>query len=809
MSVLHIVVRDVEGERRVAAADLPLRVGTGGGSDIRLPGPGGAPVAMIDLLDGEPFVQPAGREAAAIVINGEPLHASRRLADGDVLEFFGSRILVKADGGEFVLDVRLEDSAYVTQPPELPDSGAEARDETIAPAAFRRAAETAAATADTRRNPLKTIIGTLLAVLVIVSYLLFSARSVEFEVVPPEPDSLSISGGWFRLPLGDRVLLRGGEYEVAVEKAGYYAVSQSFEVGDEPSKTVRIEMRRLPGRLTVVTEPAVDAVVTIDSALVGNAPFGPVELQPGAHSVSVRADRYLPFADVVQIPGLGRQEQLYVQLVPRWASVEITSEPSGATIYAGAERVGETPATLELLEGTHQLSVVREGFAAWDGTVEAEANTDRALPTIRLQPANAKLLVNSIPRGANVTVDGRYRGQSPLSLALPPGIDYEIGLSKAGYGSASRRVRLQAAASESITVDLSARTGTLTVNVQPADATVYVDGAPRGTGSTTLELSAAPHAIEVRKPGYATWSRSVTPRPGYPQVVSASLRSFEEIERAKIETTVRTSANQVLRRVEPGTFSLGASRAEPGRRANEVIVPVTISKPYFIGVREVTNREFREFRGNHDSGADIHLSLAGDDNPVANVSWSDAVQYCNWLSAREGLAPAYEEKFGDWVVKRPLTNGYRLPTEAEWAWAIRYSATAGAARFPWGDKMPPQRNSGNFADESARDLVPTIIPRYDDGYASTAPAGKFPPSPLGIYDGAGNVAEWVNDHYTVPTPGLTTPVVDPLGPESGTTYVIRGSGWRHAGETELRLSYRDSGKEARPDVGFRIARAAD
>ena len=89
------------------------------------------------------------------------------------------------------------------------------------------------------------------------------------------------------------------------------------------------------------------------------------------------------------------------------------------------------------MEGTHQVSVVRDGYSAWDGTVVAEPNTDTALPLIRLQPANAKLLVNSIPRGANVTVNGRYRGQSPLTLDLAPNVNYEIGLSKAGYGISS------------------------------------------------------------------------------------------------------------------------------------------------------------------------------------------------------------------------------------------------------------------------------------------------------------------------------------------------------------------------------------
>jgi len=760
---------------------------------------------LLDLLDGAPFVQPFGRDDS-MQINGAPLVASTRLADGDELQFFGSRIRVSAAVERLTLDVRLEDSAYVTQPPELADDAAQAADEAIAPTAFRRAADTHAAVVESRRNPLKAIVGVGLTILIVMSYLLFSSASIQFEVSPAEPDDISISGGWFRMPIGGRILLRSGEHTVTVEKQGYYDVSQNFVVGDEASKTIEIRMRRLPGRLSVATEPPVDAVVTIDSSTVGKTPYGPVELQPGEHSVSVRAERYLPFGDVIAVAGLGQHEELYVQLVRRWSNVEVTSEPAGATIFAGENRVGETPAVIELLEGTHQISVVRDGFRAWDGTVTAQPNMDQVLPLIQLQPANAKLLVNSIPRAANVTVDGRYRGQSPITLALSPGVDYDIGLSKAGYGATSRRVRLQAAASDSITVDLSARTGSLTVNVQPADATVFVDGRARGNGSTTLRLSSAPHRVEVRKTGYQSWSRTVTPRPGYPQTVTAQLRSLAAIEQEKVEVTVKTVDDQLMRRVEPGTFRLGSSRSEQGRRANEVLVPVTLTRPFLIGVHEVTNGEFAKFRAGHDSGSDIHASMAGGQNPVANVTWSDAVEYCNWLSAREGLQPAYEEKFGEWTVIRPLTNGYRLPTEAEWAWAIRYEGSAGVRKFSWGSEMPPKRDSGNFADKAAIDLVPTILPRYDDGFASTAPVGKFVPNVIGIHDGSGNVAEWVNDIYTVPTPGITTPVVDPMGPETGRSHVIRGSSWRHAGILELRLSYRDSGSDARSDVGFRIVR---
>jgi formylglycine-generating enzyme required for sulfatase activity len=191
---------------------------------------------------------------------------------------------------------------------------------------------------------------------------------------------------------------------------------------------------------------------------------------------------------------------------------------------------------------------------------------------------------------------------------------------------------------------------------------------------------------------------------------------------------------------------------------------------------------------------------------VVNVSWEDAVQYCNWLSAQESRPAAYEMRGGKLVAVHPPTSGYRLPTEAEWARAARYPDGANGLKYPWGDSLPVAPNSGNYADVSAKGIVPVILSNYNDSFPVTAPVDSFGPNPLGLFNLGGNVAEWIHDYYTIYSSTNADVARDPLGPGEGKYHVIRGSSWMHGTVTELRLSYRDYGDKPRTDVGFRIAR---
>jgi formylglycine-generating enzyme required for sulfatase activity len=189
------------------------------------------------------------------------------------------------------------------------------------------------------------------------------------------------------------------------------------------------------------------------------------------------------------------------------------------------------------------------------------------------------------------------------------------------------------------------------------------------------------------------------------------------------------------------------------------------------------------------------------------VGWEDAARYCNWLSEKEGLPPFYRVQGSSIIGFDPDSHGYRLPTEAEWAWAARVKGDE-LLKYPWGGNYPPPDVVENYADTTSAYITGRIVSNYNDGNAVAAPTGSFRANHQGLYDMGGNVAEWVHDVYGLPDDS-GVPQADPLGAQIGNNYVIRGASWAHGTVTELRLSFRDYGQRGRDDVGFRIARFAE
>lgn len=237
--------------------------------------------------------------------------------------------------------------------------------------------------------------------------------------------------------------------------------------------------------------------------------------------------------------------------------------------------------------------------------------------------------------------------------------------------------------------------------------------------------------------------------------------------------------------VEGGSFQMG-SDAEPG--SDNPLHNVTLSG-FLIGKFEVTQAEYRELMGDNPS------HFAGENRPVEMVSWWDAITYCNALSLKEGLAPAYNsngdliDKYGNITLDVRKVEGYRLPTEAEWEFAAH-----------GGRKSKGYIYSGS-------NQIENITWYRDNSKDQTHPIGGKELNELGIYDMTGNVWEWCQDWYATDAytnHNDTNPYI------SNKTWdrVRRGGSWSTLPKNS-QIVYRGNGEPSSKSYnsGFRIARS--
>ena len=245
-----------------------------------------------------------------------------------------------------------------------------------------------------------------------------------------------------------------------------------------------------------------------------------------------------------------------------------------------------------------------------------------------------------------------------------------------------------------------------------------------------------------------------------------------------------------MKRIPAGDFMMGSSISaeEVARRFDSEAKDftdehprhrVTISHPFYMATTEVTVGQFRQFVSETDYRTDAERDGKGgwgfdsetakfeqaskyswknpgfrqtDNHAVVNVSWNDAMKFCEWLSRKEG--------------KR-----YRLPTEAQWEYACRGGTTT---QYFSGDDPETLARVGNVADGTAKsrfDSWPTIEAK--DGYVFTSPVGTYQANPFGLFDMHGNVWEWCSDWYGAGY-YANSPSRDPRGPASGSVPGVPG-----------------------------------
>jgi formylglycine-generating enzyme required for sulfatase activity len=273
-----------------------------------------------------------------------------------------------------------------------------------------------------------------------------------------------------------------------------------------------------------------------------------------------------------------------------------------------------------------------------------------------------------------------------------------------------------------------------------------------------------------------------------------------EVPKQEITIDLSNSARMTFVRIEPGEFLMGSPendrQSPPDERPQR---RVKITRAFFLGRYEVTRGQFRVFADetNYKTAWEVERLYRNwrkpdfpqtDEHPVVMMAWSDAKAFCDWLEKHP-------------KAKATGVTEVRLPTEAEWEYSCRAGTTT---RYFSGDREDDLKGFANVADKSWKRNHRFAYAQlnWDDGFAFTAPVGKFKPNRFGLYDMHGNAAEWCEDYHGPYADLGTTDPVRLVAPRGHEYRVCRGGSFDSS--VGVCASGHRTDQAVGHDIGFRV-----
>lgn len=643
-----------------------------------------------------------------------------------------------------------------------------------------------------------SIVALFLVGAVIVLTVILASRGSRIEIHPDDAAILSsvrINKG-IAIVIGEILYSISKKTTITVSAEGFKPKTQILNNNDF-GKLISITLVPLPARIELTTNINNDKTNwLINTEVVKVSNTFEHELEAGSYQLMV-SHRHYNDATLPLLLTRNEQYKQVIQLTPIKGKLSLKTIPSGANILINSIEMGLSPLNISLLGGFNNVTVMLDGYETInDNTIEISREKPSIHRVYRLELKKAVVNVSLKPNDGKLFLDNNPINKSNR-IAVKAGTKHTLSYSKDGYFPERKSFNIAVGDALKLEFELKKEMGRIDIESSPP-AEIELNGKPIGTTPQQLSLNAVAQKITLSKKGFINVTRIVTPSAAKSKKVSVILLSEKVAKLKQAPNQYTHKAGGKLKLFRPyDTFTMGAKRSELGQRANEFLRKIRLTKAFYAGVYEVTNGEYRRYNNNKQGDSE---------SPVTSVSWIEAAGFCNWLSKQEGLMPVYQIDNKQLKVINANTDGYRLLTEAEWEWLARKSGKSVQSLFVWGNQRIIPKQAGNIADESAKGSVKTFVSKYNDGYPTVAPIGRFTKEKSGLYDQGGNVSEWTHDSYSLVLPKAGTVFQNPFDLKTASSHVIKGANWRSGSVTELRPSFREGAVKSRDDLGFRVGR---
>jgi len=672
----------------------------------------------------------------------------------------------------------------------VPDSETAIRDEIADVLHIRRA----------RRRTI-TIVGLAVVVVGILTTLLLLVKTVTVNIAPGRAldSSAIVSTKGFSIALGRNVHFFGS-IEVEAVAEGFYPETVALDRTTESPVSVTLQPR--PGTISIELNFLQDESRSEYSLLANNTQLYDVapetiELPAGPHELRVQGPHEYDSTQFVEVIGYGEKQTVSFAALPR-GSFSIKVLPDSADILLNGTSIGTGEVRQSVVAKSHVLEFELEGYVSKRLPFAVESNSHLDLGTVNLASAPGTVNFVSTPTAASIFVDGQFVGSTPTQLEFDKS-SVKVELRKPNYHTETSTVQIRPGDTVTREFELEEIRFDVKVSAHPK-ANLVLNDKSLGSSPQTLNVTAG-DILVVSREGFASQSVTIAPEEHQARELDFELVDMARHAYNEAPELVRVQETIQLKKFPTAKFRLlvpGYLMEDDRQRVREF----EITRPFYFGVHEIRRKEYAKY------DTSLKTTSADENLPITDISWLDAAKFCNWLSESEGLDLAYAIGSGGKVSVDLGSNGYRLPTEAEWELITYYyfAEEKVVGPFVWGDGTKPPSQVGNLAGFETRSALRGYIEDYGDSHRELAPVGSYRRNVNGIHDLAGNAAEWVFDYFGTTYEGWDQPLLDPMGPSRGIDRIVKGANFQTTKLHEAAINFRRIVGFKDETVGFRVAR---